>query len=163
MNIATLKVFMDIKKLNASQLAKATGLSRQAISKWFVSAKNSNKRFVNADWTSVLKIANALGVNPDKLAHDPFSKLTLQEKKRYETLLLWDHLYDTLENFIVALVKKNKRAIARYVQIFGILNAQKIWGKWIYSEFPNYAKYIHPARRKELELLCQNLKMMNLI
>ena len=163
MNIITLKTYLKIKNMNASKLAHAAGLTRQAVSKWFVHAEKNNQDFIQADWASVIKISHALEISSDKLTLNPFAKISSIEKKQFETLLLWDKLYENLESFIVDLVKKNKRAIARYVQVFGILNAEKIWGKWVYKEFPRYARYLHLARKKELELLCQNLKSLNLI
>jgi transcriptional regulator with XRE-family HTH domain len=156
---STLFIYMTLNNLNANRLAKAAGLTRQAISKWFT----SNQNLIKADWQSVIKISKVLNVQPSKLLEDPFEALDRKKRKEIEILLLWDHLFDSLESFIVAMMQKDPRAVARYIHVFGILNAEKIWGKWVFKKFSDYAVYIHPARRKELSALCMKLQDLKLV
>lgn len=145
---------MTLKNIKPAELARRAGISRQAISRWFHISKDDH---INAEWNTILKIADALNIKPAQLSKDFFQSLTPETKLQYHSLLLWDHLYDSIESFSIALTKKEYKAVARYIQVFGILAAEKIFGSWVFKKFDQYAPYIHPVRRKELKILCQNL------
>jgi transcriptional regulator with XRE-family HTH domain len=142
--------------MNASMLAKKTEITRQAVSKWL-------KGRSNVESNSLMKAAIALQVDPAILLKDLFPGITPNQWEEWQTTLLWDHLYDSLESFVAALCREELPALARYVQTFGILNAEKIFGKKIYVQFDRFSKWIHPTKRKELEVLCKELQMLGLI
>ena len=160
---STLNSLLLLKRIKPAELARRSGISRQAISKWFKLAEHKNLNQINAEWNTVQKIAAALKIEPALLSKDFFGKLTTEQKENYRTLLLWDRSYESMESFTIALAKKEYKAIGRYVQVFGILAAEKIFGSWIFKKFDQYAPFIHPVRRKEIKNLCQNLQQLNLI
>lgn len=163
MFLSTLNTLMKLKNINPAELARRAGISRQAISKWFTSAETMNKNLINAEWNTILKISEALHIKPSALSTDLFRSLSPETKSQYHSLLLWDQLYDSVESLSIALAKKEYKAVGRYVQVFGILAAEKIFGSWIYLRFDQYSPFIHPVKRKELKKLCQTLQEQNLI
>ena len=163
MNRSALRAAMKLKHLNAASLAKRAALTRQAISKWKLTQPDVGATPLNPSLQTVQQISQALNLSITQLTTDPFASLDPSEKQKLTTLLLWDHLYDSFENFVVALVKLEYRAVARYVQTFGILRAHKIFGVWIYDALPRYSSYLPPVKRKEILKLCQVLREENLI
>lgn len=149
----TLKIIMNLRRVSPAELARRAGLSRQAISKW-----NPNPR-----WQTIQKVAQALNVAPEQLTRSLLSGVSSEEQKRVIALTLWDHLYPGLPDFIAALVRQERKAVARYIQAFGILNAEKVFGKWVYQKFDSYSGFLPPALRKDLRQLCLTLHEMHLI
>ena len=45
------------------------------------------------------------------------------------------------------------RDFDHFVEVYGLFAAETTLGPLIWSEFPNYKRHIHPARRIELETL----------
>ena len=154
----TLRVILSLKNMKPAELARLAGITRQAVSKWF----NASKQ-INAEWITITKVAGALQIAPSILSKDLFQSLSAENKLTYHSLLLWDHLFDSIESFAIALTKKDAKAVGRYVQVFGIFAAEKIFGKWVFKKFRQYSPYIHPVRRRELEKLCQTLQELALI
>jgi hypothetical protein len=68
-------------------------------------------------------------------------------------LFLWDGLYSDLVDFAIALNRHETEAIARLVQVHGLFAAERIIGRVAWQRFPEYKRFIHPARRRELEIL----------
>lgn len=123
------------------------GVSRQAVSNWFKGDFHS----VNLYSHNLEKLAQGLGVSIDDLTQSlPFSS---QELESLETRILWDRLYPDLGHFISGVVRGQPDALARLVQVFGFLSAQKIAGKQVRSKFELYKGKIHPAYRKSAEVL----------
>lgn len=67
--------------------------------------------------------------------------------------LLWDGLYPDLADFAIAVNKGDPRAIARLLEVHGLYPTAKVIGDRVWTDFPRYARYIHPARRRQLETL----------
>jgi len=160
---STLNTLMALQNVKAAELARRAGVSRQAISKWIKTAEATHSNQINAEWNTIRKIADALHITPAELSKDPFQSLSDDMKSNYHSLLLWDRLYDSIESFSIALSKKEAKAVGRYVQVFGILSAEKIFGPWIFKKFDHYSPYLHPIRRKELKKLCQIFQELDLI
>lgn len=167
----TLQCILELKGIKAAELARRAGVSRQSISKWFQDAERANQGSsqslpndsVNIEWNTLRKITDTLELKPTQLSTDLFQSLTLNMRIHYKTLLLWDSSYSSIESFTIALLKKEYKAVGRYIQVFGILAAEKIFGKWVYKKFESYSPYIHPVRRKELGTLCKKFQELKLI
>lgn len=157
MNLEMLSALLYYRKMNQSELSRRSGITRQAVSKWFTAQK------FNPEGNTLLKLSETLQVDARVLACDLFSDLGSGEKQDLETLVLWDRLYGSLEYFVAALARFELKAIARYIQVFGILKAEKIFGKRVFQKFDRFAPFIHPVRRKELKALCQTFQELNLI
>lgn len=130
---------------NKADIADRAQVSRAAVTKWFQNAKPH--ALINVEIKTLMNLATALKVKPDYfLTPSPdLSGLT--------TSFLWDYLYPNMESFVEALSQYQWPAVARLVQVVGFHDAKKISGEKIFSDFPKYAKYIKPARRKQLEIL----------
>lgn len=130
---------------NKADIAHKAQISRAAVTKWFQNAKPLG--FINVEMKTLMNLAAALKVKPDYfLTPSPnLNNLT--------TSFLWDHLYPDMESFVKALSQYQWPAVARLVQVVGFYDAKKILGKKIFTDFPKYAQYIKPARRKQLEVL----------
>lgn len=131
--------------LKQSALAKMAGVSRACVTKWFHNKGSGEK--INIETNTLFKLAENLKMSPE------FFLIPLPDLSSLETPLLWDKLYPTMIHFAVALAKYEWPAVSRLVQAEGFHVAQKILGKKTIADFPKYAKYIKPARRKQLEIL----------
>lgn len=77
--------------------------------------------------------------------------------KKYTNLFLWDRKYPDLNTFFQQIKNDDLQAIGRFVQVLGLFSSESLFGPKIISLFPDYKKYIHPARAKGLELLWKRL------
>lgn len=144
MYLQQLKNLMVSRDLNQTAIAAMAGVTRASVSKWF---KDATTDWVNVETRTVIQLAHSLKLSP---AHF----LTPNENlEKYQTRYLWDSLYPNMELFLKAVRKKKPVALARLVQVAGFRSAISIIGKSIVKNFKGYAKFIHPVRRRELELL----------
>lgn len=79
---------------------------------------------------------------------------------RYRTAWLWDFLYPDVPQFVQAIFAGELRAVARLVEVNGILTAKKILGDFVVASFHDYKKFIPPVRRREMEILWGILSQM---
>jgi hypothetical protein len=63
----------------------------------------------------------------------------------------------------MALMDREPRAIARLVQVYGLFRSEKIIGRAVWRRFPEYRRFLHPARQEELGKLCGELTSLKLI
>ena len=101
-----------------------------------------------------------LGVSVEELAA-PLPCFEPEIHAQLRATLLWDRLFPDLDDFAVALNAGDPRALGRFVEVYGLYAAEVTLGSFIWRDFPNYKRYIHPARRRELETLWawhENLK-----
>ena len=75
------------------------------------------------------------------------------EHDRIRATLLWDGLYPDVDDFAIAVLRRDLRTIGRLVEVYGLYAAAKSAGEWIWDDFPAYRRYLHPARRRPLETL----------
>lgn len=134
---------MVSRNIQRAQLARRCGVSRAAVSKW-LAAKGD---FVNVETQTARAIAQVLGV-PLPSLFEPIGVLA-----PLETSFLWDHLYPSMEEFLIAVTRGTPVAMARFVQVMGFFKAEAVFGKKIVTAFPIYKLYIKPARRKSLETI----------
>jgi transcriptional regulator with XRE-family HTH domain len=153
MNVTTVKALADSRGLNQSDIARLAGVSRQRVSQWFHSAALGAP--VSLRSGNLKALADGLKVSADELLA-PLPLLEEPEKAQRETVkLLWDRLYPDLVPFAIDVGRGRSRAVARLVQVYGLYAAARMAGKSVWKNFPKYSRYIHPVRRKELEVLWQ--------
>ena len=145
--MTTLDVLMKVRGLNQSALAKAAGVSRQAVSLWFM--KSAEDR-IGIRGAHLLELSRALNLSLDELVA-PLPRLDPEGQESLTAELLWDKLYPDLVAFSIALARGELQALARLAQVFGLFRAAKMAGDAAWSRFPEYARLIHPQRRGDLE------------
>ena len=125
-------------------------MSRQAVSRWF----RASQKEVQIRSTHLKALAEGLGVRADLLLSD-LPGLSAEERRRLRALLLWDRLYPDLDSFLSALIDEEPRALGRLVETYGLFGAAKLLGESVWDRYPEYRRYVHPARRQGLERLWQ--------
>lgn len=156
MNIQTLKSLARVRGLSQSDLARAAGVSRQTVSFWF-----SQTGDVNLFAKNLERLAEFLGVAVEDLSRPLPILGNAEERNRWATDLLWDRLYPDLEKFVDGLIRGQPEALARLVQVCGLYQSEKIAGKQIWRKFPVYRRHIHPAYRRQAEVVWKTAKSLN--
>lgn len=146
LNTRTLDAFLKARGWTRAELARRVGVSRQAVSLWFRGQE------ANLQSKHLMRLAEVLGVRVEDLA-GPLPCFDPSTRARLHATLLWDRLYPDLDDFAVALNSRDPRAVARFVQVYGLYAAESTLGPWVWEDFPDYKRHIHPARRAELETL----------
>ena len=145
MQVATLKTICRARGLNQSDVARLSGVTRQAVSVWFRASGSAN-----VQTRHLVALAQALGVPAQDLL-EPFPGLDDEQRERWRARFLWDRLYRDLDSFLLALVRREDRALARLVDRAGLYQAAKIAGAVVWRRFPLFSKHLPPIRRKGLE------------
>lgn len=145
-NIRTLEAFLKARDWTQAELARRVGVSRQAVSQWF------QREEANLQARHLIRLAGALGVSVEDLAR-PLPCFDPDTHARLRAALLWDRLYPDLDDFAVALNSGDPRALARFVEIYGLYAAEATLGSAVWEEFEDYKRYLPPVRRSELETL----------
>lgn len=136
------------RNLNHSDLARAAGVSRQAVSEWFHAKTPSDAPIPirSRTWENLSRSLN--------LPLEEFSRplpLKREDAAPLTTLLLWDRLYPDLVAFAAAVVNEEPPALARLAQTYGLYAAAKAGGAAVWRRFPDYSRLLHPNRRAELQ------------
>jgi len=159
LNIKTISELARAKGLTQSDLARMAGVSRQGVSLWF---KKEKEIQIDLKARHLWSLAQALGLSMEDLAK-PLPLCGTEEEKIVETELLWDRLYPSLVQFVVALIRGENRALGRLVQVYGLFRAARTIGRRIFQKFPEYKKYIEPQQRKQWEAIWNLQKNLGLI
>ncbi len=146
LKVRTLEAFLKARGWSRSELARRIGVSRQAVSLWFGGEE------ANLQGRHLIRLGEVLGVSVEELAK-PLPCFEPETHAQLRATLLWDRLFRDLDDFAVALNGGDARALGRFVEVYGLYAAEAILGSLIWSEFPNYKRHIHPARRRGLETL----------
>jgi transcriptional regulator with XRE-family HTH domain len=149
-NLATLRTIARRKGRNQSEIARLTGVSRQAVSKWYRHARGD----VQIRSTHLKALASGLGV-PSDLLLDDLVGLRPDDREQLKAELLWDRAYPDLDAFLLALIAGERRALGRLVEAFGLFESARLLGRSVWSRFPDYNRHIHPTRRRGLEHVWQ--------
>lgn len=147
-NLDSLQAISDLRGLSHSDLARAAGVSRQAVCEWFKPKDSPGAGPVpvkSRTWENLSRSLN--------LPLEEFSRplpLTPEQAGALTTLLLWDKLYPDLVAFAAAVVDAEPPALARLAQTYGLHAAAKAGGAAVWRRFPEYARHLHPNRRGQL-------------
>ena len=150
MEVPSLQTIGRAKNLNRSDLARAAGVSRQAVSLWFRAAGQGDAVAIRSD--HLAQLSHNLGVAPALLL-GPLGGLTTEGRARLRAAFLWDSLYPDLDAFLIALADNEPKALARLVDRVGLFKAAKIAGDAVWTMFCSLKKYLRPQRAHELEQL----------
>lgn len=146
LNVATLEAFMKARGWSRSELARRVGVSRQAVSLWFRGPEAHLKG------RHLVKLSEVLGVSVEQLSRS-LPCLDPETRTRLRATLLWDHLFPDVDDLVVALNAKDPRALGRFVEVYGLYAAESALGPFVWDAFPDYERFIHTARRRQLEIL----------
>jgi transcriptional regulator with XRE-family HTH domain len=146
MNVRTLEALLKARGWTRAELARRVGVSRQAVSLWFRGAE------ANLQSRHLIRLGQVLGVPVEELTQ-PLPCFEPETHARTRATLLWDRVFPDLDDLAVALNAKDPRALGRFVEVYGLFAAEATLGSFIWREFPNYKRHVHPARRLELETL----------
>jgi len=116
------------------------------VSLWFRSEE------ANLQGRHLIRLSEVLGVPVEELAR-PLPCFDAETHGRTRATLLWDRLFPDLDDLALALRTRDTRAVARFVQVYGLYAAESTLGSWVWSEFPTFKRHIHPARQRDLETL----------
>ena len=145
-NVRALEAHLKARSWSQAELARRVGVSRQAVSLWFRGEE------ANLKGRHLLGLARALGVPAEKLSR-PLPCFDADTHEHLRATLLWDRLYPDLDDFALALDAAEPRALARLVQVYGLFAAEATVGPVAWNAFPDYKRFIHPARCADLEKL----------
>lgn len=137
---------MKARGWSRSELARRVGVSRQAVSLWLRGAE------ANLKGRHLVKLSEMLGVPVEQLAK-PLPCLDPETRTRLRATLLWDYLFPDVDDLAVALNARDPRALGRFVQVYGLYAAEAALGPFIWDAFPDYKRFIHTVRRRQLETL----------
>ena len=146
MNAQTVRALLKARGWSQSELARQVGVSRQAVSLWF------QQEEVDLKSRHLIRLGRVLGSPVEDLT-ESLPCFDPEIHARIRTTLLWDRLYPDLDDFAVALNSGDPRALARFVEVYGLFAAEKTLGPMAWTMFPDYRRFIHPGRRRELETL----------
>lgn len=142
----TLTTLMRARGLSQSELARGVGVSRQAVSLWLKQGPIVQVRGVH-----LIAVARLLRKRPEQLV-EPLPLREANQRAALSAKLLWDRLYPSIDDFAIALTQREPRALARLVEVYGLYAAAKIAGAAaVWRGFPDYARFIPPVRRHQLE------------
>ena len=148
MRVDSLKFYVGARGMAQSELARRVCVSRQVVSHWF---RQEPEASINIYSSHLARLAEVLGVSMEALQKPP--PMDGSQRKIATTELLWDRLFPSLEEFARSLVRGHPDALARAVQVYGLFGAEKLAGKKVWKKFPLYKQKIHPAYRKQAEII----------
>lgn len=148
MNVETLTALLKARGWTQAELARRIGVSRQAVSLWFRTGGT-----VRVRGEHLIRVSRALSVSVEDLVQ-PLPALG-EEAEAERIALLWDGLYPDLVDFAIAAGRFEPKAVGRLVEVFGLYAAARILGPSVWKKFDDFKRFIHPARRRQLETLVE--------
>jgi transcriptional regulator with XRE-family HTH domain len=145
-NVRTLEALLKARGWSQSEVARRVGVSRQAVSLWFRGSE------ANLHGRHLIRLSEVLGVPVEELSK-PLPCLDPETRARLRATLLWDRLFPDLDDFALALNAEDPRALGRFVEVYGLYAAEAALGPFVWNAFPDYERFIQPARRRQLETL----------
>jgi len=121
-------------------------VSRQAVSLWLRGEGTARVRGEH-----LLLVSRVLEVPVEDLVR-PLPALD-DEGAAERVALLWDALYPDLVDFAIAAGRFEPKAVGRLVEVFGLYATARMLGASVWKRFDEFKRFIHPARRRQLETL----------
>ena len=151
MDQMALRALMSVRNLSQADLARAAGVSRQAVSSWLRPGSSSRCRTVQIRSETLLNLCEKLNapyeflVKSFPLSDNPAMRRSLTAE------FLWDSLYPSLEDFAAGIIRGEFNALARLTQVLGLFESAALAGRSVWKKFPRFKRYIMPQRRTECE------------
>ena len=149
MFLNNIKVLCRLRGIRQSDLARKAGITRQAVSLWF---RKGRRGEVPVRSDHLVRLCRALEIGIDDLM------APLPETGDLEASLLWDRLYPDVFALVAAASDGEPRALARLVQVHGLLVTARLFGRQVIKGFQHYKKHIHPTRREQCEQVWKTIK-----
>lgn len=149
MFLSNIRLLCQLRGLTQSDLARKAGISRQAVSLWFSKGREGGVP-VRSD--HLVRLCQALEIGIDDLM------TPLPDTGDLEASLLWDRLYPDVFALVAAASDGEPRALARLVQVYGLLVSSRLFGRQVLGSFHRYKRYIHPTRREQCEQVWKTIK-----
>lgn len=149
MFLSNIRMLCQLRGLKQSDLARMAGISRQAVSLWF---KKGRKGGVPVRSDHLVRLCQALEIGIEDLM------TPLPGTSDLDASLLWDRLYPNVFALVAAGLDGEPRALARLVQVHGLLVSARLFGRKVIGSFHRYKQYIHPTRREQCEQVWKTIK-----
>ena len=147
MYLSVLKAAMAKKGYRQSDVARAAGVTRQAVSLWFA----QHRDFQNVHVATLLNLSESLGIAPAELLQPLPVVSDRSAARRLYAEFCWDRCYPDIYGFLVALAGSEPRAVARFIESRGIYEAAALLGERTWRVYRGLRKHLPPARRKEID------------
>ena len=141
--MSVLKAAMAKKGYRRSDVAKAAGVSRQAVALWFAGEGD----FRNVHVANLLNLSAGLGIAPAELLQPLPGLQDPAAERRLNAEFSWDRSYPDIYRFLVALAEAQPRAVARLIESRGIYEAAAVVGVLVWRMYPGLRQLLPAARR----------------
>ena len=143
MYLSVLKAAMAKKGYGRSDVAKAAGVSRQAVALWFAGKGD----FRNVHVANLLNVSAGLGIAPAELLQPLPGLENTAAARRLNAEFCWDRSYPDIYRFLAALAQAQPRAVARLIESRGIYEAAAVVGIRVWRMYPTLRQRLPAARR----------------
>ncbi|MCY4375238.1 MAG: helix-turn-helix transcriptional regulator [Spirochaetaceae bacterium] len=147
MYLSVLKAVMARREQSQADIARAAGVSRQAVSHWFASERD----FQNVHVATLLKLSDSLEIDPAELLEPLPGMDDPVAVRRLATEFCWDRAYPDIYRFLAALADGEPRATARLIESRGIYAAASVLGPRIWDDYAGLRPRLPPVRRAEVD------------
>lgn len=147
MHLTVLKAVMAKRGQSQADIARAAGVSRQAVSLWFASERD----FQNVRVATLLKLSDSLEIEPAELLEPLPGMDDPVAVRRLAAEFCWDQAYPDIYRFLTALADAEPRATARFIESRGIYAAAAVLGHRIWDDYAGLRPLLAPVRRSELD------------
>ena len=147
MYLRVLKAVMAKRDHSQADIARAAGVSRQAVSLWFA----SDGDFQNVHVATLLKLSDSLAIDPAELLKPLAGMEDPVAVRRLAAEFCWDLAYPDIYRFLSALADAEPRATARFIESRGIYAAASVLGQRIWDDYADLRPLLSPVRRAEVD------------
>ena len=147
MYLSVLKAVMAKREHSQADIARAAGVSRQAVSHWFASESDLQ----NVHVATLLKLSDSLAIEPAEFLTPLASMADPAAVRRLAAEFCWDRSYPDIYRFLVALADAEPRATARLIESRGIYAAASVLGQRIWDDYADLRPLLPPVRREEID------------
>lgn len=151
MYLSVLKAVMAKRGCSRADVARAAGVSRQAVSLWF----RAGGDFCNVHAATLMKLCAALAIDPAELLKPLPGISDAGAVRRLEAEFCWDRAYPDVYRFLAALADAQPRAVARFIESRGIHEAASAVGQRVWSDYAALRQLLPPIRRAEVDTICR--------
>ena len=130
-----------------ADIARAAGVSRQAVSLWFASERD----FQNVHVATLLRLSDSLEVDPAEFLEPLPGMDDPAAVRRLAAEFCWDRAYAGIYRFLAALAAAEPRATARFIESRGIYAAASVIGQRIWDDYAGLRPLLPPVRRAEID------------